>query len=252
MLALIGLLTASFHTQPKPFADGKIRTLVIDAGHGGKDPGCHGKLAKEKDVTLNIAKKVRDLLKEHHPEIKVVMTRDDDTFVELDARAATCGKVNADFFVSIHCNANESATPYGTETYIMGLHKDEANFEVVKRENKVILMEDDYEVKYDGFDPESILSYIFFQNLADDYLLQSSQLAANVEKEFKTKANRHSRGVKQAGYLVLWKAARPAILIETGFLSNVEEEKFLATDEGQDLIASGIYRAIRDYNNNMD
>lgn len=251
-LVICGLAAASFHTPAKKFADGKIKTLVLDAGHGGKDPGCHGKEAKEKDVTLSIVTKLNNILKEKNPEIKVVLTRDDDTFVELHNRAGTCSPVNADFFISVHCNANESSVPYGTETYIMGLHKTEANLDVVMRENKAILLEDDHVVKYDGFDPENVLSYIFFSNLADDYLVQSSQLASNVEKQFKDRVGRHSRGVKQAGYLVLWKAARPAILIETGFLTNAEEEKFLNSETGQDYIASAIYRSIRDYNDSME
>lgn len=225
----------------------KVRKVVIDAGHGGHDPGAVGKTSKEKDITLSIALKTGKFIEENLPDVEVVYTRKTDVFVELYRRARIANEAKADLFISIHCNANKSTTPYGAETYVMGLHKSDANLAVAQTENASILLEDDYHVKYDGFDPTSPEGYIFFTMLQNAYLDQSLTLASNVQKHFRERVNLFDRGVKQAGFLVLYKTTMPSVLIETGFISNAKEEKILASDEGQTYIASAIFRAVKDY-----
>ena len=253
-LILIGVLmvNSSFHKPVRDFNDGQIKRLVIDAGHGGKDPGALGKSSKEKEVTLAIATELKDILNEHAPDIEVVLTRDDDTFVELHNRAKHVSENEADFFISIHCNSSRNKSAYGAETYVLGNHRAEDNMEVVMRENSVILEEDNHEEIYDGFDPHSDASYIFFNYLADVHLEQSDKMARLVQDQFTNRVGRKDRGVKQAGYLVLWKASKPAILIATGFISNAEEEKFLKSDQGVTYMASAIFRAVRDFNKSME
>ncbi len=247
-LVVAMFIGASFHEPLRDFNDGTIQRIVIDAGHGGKDPGALGASSKEKTVTLGIAKELKRVLNENAPEIEVVMTRDDDTFVELHKRAEHVKEHNADFFISIHCNSSRNKTAYGTETYVLGSHRAEENMEVVMRENSVILEEDDHEHIYDGFDPNSDASYIFFNYLADVHLEQSDKMARLVQEQFTERVGRRNRGVKQAGYIVLWKASKPSILIETGFISNKEEEKFLTSEQGQVYLASAIYRSIKEFN----
>lgn len=227
-------------------------TVVLDAGHGGHDTGAIGKNGKEKDVVLSIALKVGEYLKKNTPENRVIYTRDDDFFVPLDQRAAIANKNNADLFVSIHANSNKNSKPFGTETFAMGLHKSQGNLEVAQKENSVIVMEQDYNTKYEGFDPSSAESYIIFSLMQNVYLDKSLKLASMVQDEFREKAKRADRGVKQAGFLVLWHTKMPSILIETGFISNEDEEKYLMSETGQDYLASAIYRAIRDYLASLD
>lgn len=227
-------------------------TVVLDAGHGGHDTGAIGKKGREKDVVLSIALKVGDYLKKNTPDTRVIFTRDDDFFVPLDERAAIANKNNADLFVSIHANSNKNTKPFGTETFAMGLHKSQGNLEVAQKENSVIVMEQDYNTKYEGFDPSSAESYIIFSLMQNVYLDKSLKLASMVQDEFREKAKRADRGVKQAGFLVLWHTKMPSILIETGFISNEEEEKYLMSESGQDYLASAIFRAIRDYLASLD
>lgn len=238
-----------------PFPHGqerfKIRTVVLDAGHGGKDPGTIGKFLKEKDVVLKLALKVGEYIEKNLPDVKVIYTRKTDKFIELTERAAIANRNKADLFISIHANAIANPQTYGTETWVMGLHKSEENLAVAKRENSVILYEDNYQEHYEGFD-NSPESYIMFSLMQNAYLENSLKLADRIEKQFKNKAGRHSRGVKQAGFVVLYKTATPSVLVEAGFLSNATEEKFLGTDDGQDLIASGIYRAFKDYKSDVE
>lgn len=225
--------------------------IVIDAGHGGKDPGCLGAKSKEGDVTLKIALELGKTLETYmHDEVKVIYTRKTNHFVELNDRAAIANKNNADLFISIHCNAGPKHI-YGSETYVMGLHTSKGNLEVAKRENDVILQEENYLQKYEGFDPKSPLAHIFFAQVQNAHLAQSLVLAEKIEHQFKKRVGRNSRGVKQAGFLVLWKTAMPSVLVETGYLSNKEEEKYLNNELSQVYIASGIYRAIRDYREEM-
>ena len=222
-------------------------TVVIDAGHGGKDPGAIGKKSYEKTIALAIALKLGRLINEKLPQIKLVYTRKTDKFVDLRKRAEIANKNKADLFISIHVNSNDISKVTGTATYVMGLHRSDENFKVAKRENSVILIEDDYSEKYAGYDPHSPESYIIFSLMQNTYLKQSIDFAIQVQWQFKNRARRKDRGVKQAGLIVLWNAATPGVLIETGFISNANEEKYLNSKWGQELIASAVFRAVRNY-----
>lgn len=237
----------------------KVKTLVIDAGHGGHDSGTRGGSTKEKDVVLKVALKLGELIKANLPDVKVIYTRDSDKFVELIDRAEIANKNEADLFISIHANSLPASTPaarkeaiYGTETYVMGIHKSEANFEVAKRENSVILLEENYKEKYEGFDPNSPESYILFSLFQSATLEGSLTLASKIEKQFGERAGRRSRGVKQAGFVVLYKTSMPSVLIEIGFLSNAKEEKDLNSEKAQEYIASAIYRAFKEYKSEVE
>jgi N-acetylmuramoyl-L-alanine amidase len=251
IFGIVGLLLlTSFNNSGLPVY--KINTVVIDAGHGGHDPGCLGSKTKEKDVTLSIALKLGNLITKNFPNVKVVYTRKTDVFVELYKRAQIANDNKADLFISVHCNANPSKNPYGVETYVMGLHKSQANLEVAQKENATILMEDSYSNNYDGFDPSSTEAYIIFSLYQNAYLDQSLSLATKVQKQMKDKVGLYDRGVKQAGFLVLYKTAMPSILIEAGFLSNLKDEQFLLTEQGQESIASGLFRAFKEYRNEVE
>jgi N-acetylmuramoyl-L-alanine amidase len=232
--------------------DFKVDVVVIDAGHGGKDHGTSGKLMKEKDVALKIALKLGSYIEKNIPGVKVIYTRKDDRYLPLDERADIANRNKADLFICIHANANPNVRAFGTETYVMGLHKDENNLSVAKRENSVILLDENYHERYEGFDPNSPESYILFTLTQSAFQTSSLSFAQKVEDQFKKRVGRVSRGVKQAGFLVLWRTTMPSVLIETGFLSNSPEEKFLAGEEGQELIASGIYRAFKDYKTEVE
>ena len=248
---LVAITLLNFSAAPVK-TDFKVDVIVIDAGHGGHDPGTLGKNAREKDVVLKIALKVGKYIEENIPEVKVLYTRKTDKYVEFQDRADVANKNKADLFISIHANSIVGANAYGTETYVMGLHKDKSNFEVAKRENSVILMDENYKEKYEGFDPNSPESYILFSLNQSAYQESSLRFAQKVEEQFKNRVGRSSRGVKQAGFLVLWMTTTPSALIETGFLSNANEEKYLLSEKGQDMIASGIYRAFKEYKNQVE
>nr|WP_262921600.1 N-acetylmuramoyl-L-alanine amidase [Pontibacter ruber] len=248
-MAFVLLLCSSSKLEYRK--DYKIRTVVIDAGHGGKDVGCNGKSSHEADVALKLALQVGALIQQNLPDVKVVYTRKTDTFVELIDRAGVANKNNADLFISIHLNSGPSSA-YGTETYTMGLHTTNGNLAVAKRENSVILQEDDYKEKYGGFDPNSPQSHIMFALHQSAYIDNSLRFAQKVEHQFKHKVGRSSRGVKQAGFLVLWKSYMPSVLIEAGFLTNPTEEKFLNDKAGQSYMASGIYRAFKEYKQELE
>ncbi len=243
-LLAITLLNSS--AAPLPTAN-KVDTVVIDAGHGGKDPGTHGALVKEKDVALKIALKLGSYIEKNLPGVKVIYTRKKDVYLGLDERADIANKAKADLFICIHANAVGKAEIYGSETYVMGLHKSEGNLDVAKRENAVILLDNNYEERYEGFDPNSPESYILFSLAQSAFQESSLKFADKVETQFRTRLGRKSHGVKQAGFWVLWRTAMPSVLIEVGFLTNKKEEKFLSEPNGQDLIASGIYRAFKEY-----
>jgi len=229
-----------------------INKIVIDAGHGGKDTGTRGKYTREKEIALEIALKLGDIIEENLKDVEVIYTRDNDEFIPLDERAEIANKNGADLFVSIHANSEPGHDAHGTESWIMGLHTSERNFEVAKKENSVILMEEDYREKYEGFDPKSPESYILFSMYQNAYLDNSFNLADKVEFQFKERVKRNSRGVKQAGFIVLWKTAMPSVLIEVGFLSHPQEERYLNDKLGRTYLASGIYRAIRDYKEEIE
>lgn len=231
----------------------QIKKVVIDAGHGGHDPGTIGfSKTKEKNVSLSVALKVGGYIEKYFPDVEVVYTRKTDVFIELHERANIANKQDADLFISIHCNAFSSSSVNGTEVYVLGLHRSEDNLKVAKRENSVILMEDDYNERYDGFDPSAPQSHIIFSMLQNAFLEQSINFAEKVDAQFKTRVNRPNRGVKQAGFMVLYKTAMPSTLIELGFISNQKEEAFLTTEQGQAYMASAIYRAFKEYKIEME
>lgn len=230
----------------------KLRRIVIDAGHGGKDPGTIGSMSREKDVVLALALKVGGYVEELLPEVEVIYTRTTDRFPELKERANIANRNRADLFISIHCNATSSSRVHGTETFVMGNKNFNANFEIVKRENAVILLEDNYQENYEGFDPQSPESYMMFNLMQKAYFSNSLSLAEKIETDFSTRVNRHSRGVKQAPFYVLWTTSMPSVLIETGFLSNTSEERYLNSKSGQTYIASGIFRAIKAYKEEIE
>lgn len=242
------LLGSSFLDVQKKY---KVKTIVLDAGHGGKDPGTHGKKLKEKDVTLAVTLAVGKLLKERFPEMKIIYTRKTDEFIELHERAAIANRNNADLFISIHCNSGPSHA-VGSETYAMGLHTSEGNLKVAKRENAVILKEENYLNKYNGFDPNSPLAHIFFANVQSAYLDKSLMLAQKIESQFEKLEGRNSRGVKQAGFLVLWKTAMPSVLIELGYLTHSTDEKSLSTESGRLATAKSIVKAIEHYKQEVE
>jgi len=243
---LLAITLLNFSGAPRP-TESTVDTIVIDAGHGGKDPGTHGQFMKEKDVALKIALKVGAYIEKNMPGVKVIYTRKKDIYLGLDERANIANKAKADLFICIHANAVSRQEIYGTETYVMGLHKSEGNMDVAKRENSVILLDNNYQERYEGFDPNSPESYILFSLGQSAFQESSLKFAEKVESQFKTRIGRKSHGVKQAGFLVLWRTAMPSVLIEVGFLTNKKEETFLSTSDGQDLIASGIYRAFKEY-----
>jgi len=230
----------------------QVKTVVIDPGHGGKDPGCHGDFAHEKDICLAVSLKLGALIEKHFSDVKVVYTRKTDVFVELHNRAKIANDNKADLFICIHVNAGGDGKAYGTETWVMGLHKTETNLAVAKRENSVIEYEDDYKQQYEGFDPNSVEGSILFSLYQSAYMSQSILFAKKVQDEVKTHANRHDRGVRQAGFLVLVYTAMPAVLIETGFATNKEEEKFLGSKKGETLMAESIFQAFVNYKKEIE
>jgi N-acetylmuramoyl-L-alanine amidase len=248
VIFLLLVISYSAFSQEKT----KIRKVVIDAGHGGKDPGAIGRNAKEKNITLAIALKLGKVIRENLSDIDVIFTREKDVFVELYQRAEIANRNKADLFISIHCNANPSRVFQGAETYVMGLHKSKQNLEISKLENASILMEPDYLARYDGFDPGSDESYITFTLFQNAYLNQSTEFAAEVQNELKDRVGMDDRGVRQAGFLVLYKTTMPAVLIETGFLSNPVEESYLMSATGQDHIANAIFRAFNSYKQRIE
>lgn len=226
----------------------KISTVVIDAGHGGKDTGALGSISKEKDLNLTVALLTGQYIKKNLPDVKVIYTRERDVFVTLNERAAIANRNNADVFISIHCNsAGKGSSAVGAETFVLGEHKNAANLEVAKKENSSILYEEDAKEQYGDFDLNSPEAYIALSLFQKEYLNQSLQLAANVQEQFTKRVGRKDRGVQQAGFLVLWRTAMPSILIELGFISNAAEERFLASEKGQEYMASAIFRAFRDF-----
>lgn len=242
---LIGLIFGSAMATPEAY---KVKTVVIDAGHGGKDPGAIGVTKTyEKDITLAVSLRLGALITTHFPNIKVVYTREKDVFVELHDRAAIANRHGADLFISIHCNSSVDKTVAGAEVYCLGLHRTEANLEVAKRENSVILLEENYVEKYDGFDPNAAEAHIIFSLFQYAFLNQSISFASKVDYHFPIIAERRSRGVKQAGFLVLYKTTMPGVLVELGFLSNKEEEAFMKSSEGQQKMAMALFKAFESY-----
>lgn len=250
------LLISSLHElNAQAEIDFEVKKVVIDPGHGGKDPGNLGTKRYKKtesNIALEVGLKLKKYILEHYDNVEVIMTRDKDVFIGLHERTKIANEANADLFISIHCNTVNNTKPFGTETYIMGLHKEKSNLEVAKRENQVIYMEDNYEQKYDGYNPDSPESMIALSMMQQEFRDQSIYLANLVEKQFKNRVKRHSRGVKQAGYIVISKTVMPSVLVELGFLSNHKEEDFLLSEKGQVYMASALYRAFKDYKTAME
>ena len=251
--AIFGITSILFLTSFNSFNANKfsITKVVIDAGHGGHDPGCISSKSKEKDIALSIALKLGAYIQKNFPEITVIYTRQTDEFIELYKRAQIANENKADLFISIHCNANPSSSPDGFETYVMGLNKSQANIDVSKKENSSILMEENYSAKYDGFDPNSSEANIIFSLYQNAHLDQSLSFASKVQN-YMMQTGMTDRGVKQAGFLVLYKTTVPGVLIETGFLSNQKDEGIISSSLGQDLIASCIFKAFSDYKKEVD
>ena len=225
-------------------------TVVIDAGHGGHDAGAIGlvKGVKEKDLNLTVAKRLATKIQQNHPDVMVVLTRETDVFLPLQQRADIVNKNHADLFISIHTNAAENRKAQGAETFILGTDRMEDNLDVAMRENAVMKLEDDQTV-YQGFDPNSIESYIIFELMQNQYMDNSLVFAELVQNQFVGTLHRANRGVRQAAFWVLLQSACPSVLVEMGFVSNAEEEKWLASEDGKNSIANGIYTAFQQYYN---
>jgi len=288
LLLLLGLQVAivfifcSFNTvkdEPKR----KVKVIVIDPGHGGKDPGCSGVSCKEKDVALAVALRLGKLIEENMKDVKVIFTRKSDVFVELEDRAKIANDNNADLFISIHCNAagkpvmikdkktgtmrpktfknskgkiivveTSNPEPYGAETYVMGLKNEEGKMKVAQRENSAMLLEDNYQAKYKGFDPNSEESYIIMSNYTSDYVIQSAGLALKIQEQYAKKAGRLDKGVHRQSIWVLWRTSMPSVLTEIGYLTNPQEEKFLGSEKGQAYLAGCLFRAFRKYRDEQE
>lgn len=249
-LLLICLLTATASVSGRDFV------VVIDPGHGGKDVGAVGKKAREKDINLGVALKFGDLIRENFDDVKIVYTRDDDTFISLQGRADIANKAHGDLFISIHTNSvdrrsKNRLTVYGAATYTLGLHRSEENLEVAKRENSVIVLEDDYTARYCGFDPNSTESYIVFELSQNKHMEQSVQFASMVQSCF-SEVGRKDNGVRQAGFWVLAATGMPAVLVELDFICNPTQEKYLSSDSGQKELAGSIYDAFVQYKSAND
>jgi len=246
---LVVFIFLNFNTWSQGSGLGSIKTICIDAGHGGKDPGCHGASANEKSVCLSMALKLGAKIKANYPAVNVVYTRDKDVFVELDERAKIANRNKADLFICIHANAGAS-NAYGTETYVLGLHKTDAQQQIADRENSTIYLENDKGFKYKDFDlsPDAIIGR---QLQLSVFLDHSINFASKLQTEFK-RLGRYDRGVKQAGFVVLFKTTMPSVLIETGFLTNKNDESFLKEDVNQDKMAQAMFEAFQKYKKELE
>jgi N-acetylmuramoyl-L-alanine amidase len=230
----------------------RISVVVIDPGHGGKDFGASVGNAKEKDIVLDLALRLGNSIKAKYPEIKVIYTRTKDVFVPLYDRANIANKNKADLFISIHVNGTDKTSVQGTETFVLGQHRSKDNLEVAKKENSVILLEDDYNTKYEGFDPNSPESYIMFELVQDEYLEQSVMFASAIQNQFRLNAKRIDRSVKQAGFLVLRQTTMPSVLIEVGFISHPNERSYLVSEKGKAALSTSIFNAFSDYKKKIE
>jgi N-acetylmuramoyl-L-alanine amidase len=232
--------------------DSLVSVVVIDPGHGGKDLGTVGGKVEEKNVVLDIALKLGNFIENNFPDVEVIYTRKTDVFIPVYRRAAIANQADADLFISIHANAVDYKYVQGTETFVLGQHRSEDNLQVAKKENAVILLEDDYIRTYEGFDPNSAESYIMFELVQDEYKEQSISLANAIQNEFRLHARRKDRSVKEAGFLVLRQITMPGVLVETGFLSNPSERNYLNSEKGRNQIALAIFRAFTDYKSDVE
>ena len=236
-------------------ADIKLRTVVIDAGHGGHDPGALSpdRKLRESDINLAVALELGGKIKERFPDMKVIYTRSKDVFIPLADRASIANRNHADLFISIHVNAaGRKSTAGGTETYVMGTDKSESNMEVCRKENSVILLEDNYTATYQGFDPDNVESYIFFNLMQNAHFEQSIAMASMVQQELKKGPVPKSRGVKQAPLMVLWRTTMPSILVEIGFITNAADRKAISTSQGKKATANALFNAFCTYKQQYD
>jgi len=246
-IIMIGLLVSSaLVAQDARF------TVVLDAGHGGHDPGAIGSISREKQINLAVVLELGALIEQNFKDVKVVYTRKTDKYLTLQERADVVNDNHADLFVCIHTNASNSSSAYGAETFTLGLAKTKANLDVAMRENSVILLEEDYRTKYKGFDPASIDSYIMFEFMQDKYIDRSVELASTIQKQFVNYCSRSDRGVRQAGFWVLHRSACPSVLVELGFISNRAEERYLNSESGQQEMATAIYKSFINYKRDHD
>ena len=244
------IVVTTLHAQNKQVVE--LKTVVIDAGHGGHDPGARNGNIYEKNITLAVAKRLGDLIKKNYPSINVIYTRSDDRFVELYKRADIANKNNADLFISIHVNSAANPAARGHETFVMGQDMSKSNFEVCQLENSVIVLEEDYTSNYQGFDPNNPESYIIFSLLQNAHLEQSLDFATLVQKYASSGPVSNNRGVKQDNFIVLWKCTMPAVLIEIGFISSPTDVKTLTDKNNQQKIANNIFKAFQDYKKEYD
>lgn len=260
-LLIFTFISSAFSPNIEPVFG--VKVIVIDAGHGGKDPGCHGSKYKEKDVALAVALKLGKYIEDNLKDVKVVYTRNTDVFVELQERAEIANRAKADLFISIHCNSACARDKKlkkdicrdhvcGAETYVMGIKNEKGKLDIAKRENSAILLEDNYVQKYDGFDPNSDESYIIMSMFADTYLDQSLSFASKTQQQYSKHASRVDKGVKRASLWVLWRTYMPSVLTEIGYLTNLEEEQFLGSEKGQDYVALSLFRAFREYKDEIE
>ena len=259
LLSFVAIAVAALSTALSASAQGggvALRTVVIDAGHGGHDPGAistDGKLT-EKFVVLDVALSLGKMINEAYPDVKVIYTRDKDVFIPLNTRADIANKNHADLFISLHCNSvpKNKTAPSGTETYVMGMSKSESNMEVSKRENSVILMEDDYSTKYQGYDPDNPESFIFFNLMQNAYFEQSMLMAELCQKHLSKGPISTNRGIKQGALLVLWRTTMPSVLVEMGFITNKNDRNTLASKDKRTQLASRIFGAFKDFKEQYD
>lgn len=222
-------------------------TVVLDAGHGGHDPGAMSATSKEKDINLAVVLDLGDIIEQKFKDVKVVYTRKTDKYLTLQERADVVNNHHADLFICIHTNASPSPAAYGAETFTLGLAKSKANLDVAMRENSVILLEQDYKTKYQGFDPNSVESYIMFEFMQDKYIDKSIEFSSIIQKQFVHYCQRTDRGVRQAGFWVLHRSACPSVLVELGFISNAAEERYLSSNQGQKEMATAVFNAFVDF-----
>lgn len=259
LLSFVAMLAAVLSATVPASAQGSgvaLRTVVIDAGHGGNDPGAislDNKL-QEKAVVLDVALTLGNLIKEAYPDVKVIYTRDRDVFIPLNTRADIANKNHADLFISLHCNSvpKNKTAPSGCETYVMGMSKSESNMEVSKRENSVILLEDDYSTTYQGYDPDNPESFIFFNLMQNAYFEQSLLMAELCQKHLAKGPISTNRGIKQGALLVLWRTTMPSVLVELGFITNKSDRSTLASKEKRTQLAGRVFAAFKEFKEQYD
>lgn len=255
IIGFLAILATLFYPLQLPAQESRVLelgTVVIDAGHGGKDPGAVSGSVKEKDITLSVAKRLGALIKERYPNVKIIYTRSGDTFVELKRRAEIANKNNADLFISIHVNSAKNRSANGSETFVMGSEKSSSNFEVCQLENSAITLEEDYSSNYSGFDPSNPESYIIFSLLQNSHLEQSLMFAQMIQNSAAKGPIEYGRGVKQANFLVLWMCTMPSVLVELGFISNKKDCQILSDKNHQQKMAENIFNAFCKYKKNYD